>query len=94
MPNLEGIWDYKKKKFDKLPLPMVTCCLYLYNSFNYLKEKDIFWAKIKSIENNVHISNKFSINNKTNNFSDHPKIGNFSDNPNGNRVDKGVIYFF
>lgn len=42
----------------------------------------------------MHISNKFSIYNKTDNFSDHPKIGNFSDNPNGNRVDKGVIYFF
>lgn len=40
----------------------------------------------------MHISNKCSLNNKTDNFSDHPKIGNFSDNPNGNRVDKGVIF--
>lgn len=58
------------------------------------KRQIYFEQKLKSIENNVHISNKFSIYNKTDNFSDHPKIGNFSDNPNGNRVDKGVIYFF
>lgn len=94
MPNLEGIWDYKKKNSIN--------CLYQWWHVVFTctivsiiwKKKTYFEQKLKSIENNVHISNKFSIYNKTDNFSDHPKIGNFSDNPNGNRVDKGVIYFF
>lgn len=42
-----------------------------------LKKKIHFEQKLKSIENNLHISNKFSLNNKTHNFLDYPKIGNF-----------------
>lgn len=43
MSNVERKKVYiKKKYFDKLPLPMMTFCQYLYNNFNYLKEKDTF----------------------------------------------------
>lgn len=78
MSNVERKRVYKKKNTS------INC---LYRWWHFVstctiisiiwKKKIHFEQKLKSIENNLHISNKFSLNNKTHNFSDYPKIGNF-----------------